>query len=381
MNRKVKITIALFLLAAMMLSSIPVSAAEDGDGIRIAIVYSTGGKGDQSFNDAADRGRQQALESYPKLTIDEAEPTTVDEINTAIENYATAQDPYDLIIAIGFSSSDGVNASATNHPNQHFMIIDSVVDLPNVASVTFKEHEGSFLAGAMAAMTTQTNNIAFLGGLDIPLINKFMYGYKQGAMYINPDITVQVAYSPNPDNPWGDLAGGQTVAETFIENGADIIYAAAGGTGIGVMQAINKTENLGKYYAIGVDSDQDHLAPGFVLTSMIKRVDTAVFTEIKAVVEGTWAPGSVELGLAEDGVGISEMKYTQKEANTVYAGGKTRIEIVNQIKQDIIDGKIVVSSDSAPEPSITYEAKTPVSPFVFIGIFVAAIVDYRRRRN
>jgi basic membrane protein A len=318
----------------------------------IAIVFSTGGLGDQSFNDAANEGKIRAIAANPGISVDQFEPTDITGINTQVEAYAAAGS-YDLIIAVGFQATDGINASALAHPTQQFMIIDSEVDLPNVASVVFKEHEGSFLAGAMAAMVSENDDIAFLGGLDIPLINRFLAGYQQGARYINPDIIIRHTYSPDPSNPWGDQAGGKTVAESFIAQGSDIIYAAAGGTGLGVMDAAEVATIAGsKTYAIGVDSDQDHLKPGIVLTSMLKRVDVAVETQIQAIVDGTWTSGLVSFGLKEDGVGISNMTYTTVEKDTIWKGTTSRYEFVQDLKTAIINGTISVSDMPVKDANI-----------------------------
>jgi basic membrane protein A len=351
------------------------SAATDAS---IAVVFSTGGLGDQSFNDAANEGLQNAKTDFASITTASTEPADVPEINAAIEGYAV-DGTYDLIIAIGFSSAAGVNASALAHPSQHYMIIDAVVDLPNVASITFKEHEGSFLVGALAAMVSETGSIAFLGGLDIPLINKFRAGYEQGAKYINPDIELAATYSPSPDNPWNDQAGGKTVAEDFIQNGADVIYAAAGGTGIGVFDAADEATTASKsVYAIGVDSNQDHLKEGIVLTSMVKRVDVAVYGQIKAVVEDTWTASIVSLGLAEDGVGITDMQFTQTEKNAEYSTGVTNYEKVLELKQMIIDGDIVVD-ETLPE-STKSDSPVPVVPVLF-AIIAIGIITRKRRFN
>ncbi|MHA2250148.1 MAG: BMP family lipoprotein [Candidatus Kariarchaeaceae archaeon] len=335
------------LLISSLINTSPTSGAAKPDA-KIAIVFSTGGLGDQSFNDAANVGKIRAIAANPGITVDQFEPSDITGINTQIEAYSAAS-VYDLIIAVGFTATDGVNASAIAHPTQKYLIIDSVVDLPNVASVVFKEHEGSFLAGAMAAMVSENDDIAFLGGLDIPLINKFLAGYRQGARYINPDIVVRHTYSPDPTNPWGDLAGGKVVAETFIEQGSDVIYAAAGGTGIGVITAASQATEDHKIYAIGVDSNQDHLQEGYVLTSMIKRVDVAVETQIQAIVDGTWTPRFFELGIKEDGVGITNMIFTQTEANALYESGVTRMEKINLITANINGGTIFVASELDPK--------------------------------
>lgn len=339
--RKINIIFSLILLGiGMSNSSIIVSGNTQGWDANIAVVFSTGGLGDQSYNDMANTGLLEARIAH-NLSVSTVEPRDIPAINTNIETFAQDSEK-DLIVAIGFSAASGINLAATAHPERNFILVDAVIDLPNVASITFKEHEGSFLVGAMAALTTNSNKLGFLGGMDIPLINRFGSGFEQGARWINPDITFAWAYSPDSANPWGDLAGGKVVAETMIANGIDIIFAAAGGTGLGVFEAAKEATDAGtKTYAIGVDSNQDHLKKGIVLTSMMKRVDIAVKSQIDSVVDGSWDNGTISLGLAEGGVGITPMEYTQSEANSV-CGSSTRLEYVNSLAEFIIDGSIPI---------------------------------------
>ena len=358
---------------------------------KVAIVYSTGGLGDNSFNDAAKAGLDAAKATHgDALEVKEAceSSCTVADITTQLAALE-AEGVYDLIIGIGFSAGDGVTAAA-NGSSTNFMIIDSVVDLPNVASVTFKEHEGSFLAGALAAMVTTTKKLGFLGGLDIPLINKFGAGFEHGAKYIDSTISVTVAYSPDPNNPWGDLAGGKQVAETMIEAGADVVYAAAGGTGLGVFDAVSAANNAStdgaKFYGVGVDSNQDGLSEGNVLTSMLKRVDVAVETQIDAVVGGTWAAGVTELGLAEDGVGITDMAFTNDAKTADHDGdGTSNYDEVSALKAEIVAGNIVVASDYDALNALTFTAtpETASAPFPIIASFLAVFsaIGLVRRRN
>jgi len=358
---------------------------------KVAIVYSTGGLGDNSFNDAAKAGLDAAKATHgDALEVKEAceSSCTVADITTQLAALE-AEGVYDLIIGIGFSAGDGVTAAASNS-STNFMIIDSVVDLPNVASVTFKEHEGSFLAGALAAMVTTTKKLGFLGGLDIPLINKFGAGFEHGAKYIDSTISVTVAYSPDPNNPWGDLAGGKQVAETMIEAGADVVYAAAGGTGLGVFDAVSAANNAStdgaKFYGVGVDSNQDGLSEGNVLTSMLKRVDVAVETQIDAVVGGTWAAGVTELGLAEDGVGITDMAFTNDAKTADHDGdGTSNYDEVSALKAEIVAGNIVVVSDYDALNALTFTAtpETASAPFPLMASFLAVFsaIGLVRRRN
>lgn len=343
---------AIFMLSAfatttIIANSTGAATVASNEVKHVAIVFSTGGLGDKSFNDAGFAGAQKANDTS-KVQIDYVEPKDVTEINNYIESYAAAG-TYDLIIAIGFSSADGVNQSSLKHPTQNFAIIDdNSINRSNVADITFKEQEGSFLVGAMAAMATKSNTIGFLGGLDIPLINKFRSGYEQGAHYINPNITVISNYSPDASNPWGDTAGGKQVANTEISQGADVIYAAAGGTGLGVFDAANESRSAGKIvYGIGVDSDQDYIQPGIVLTSMIKRVDTAVYNLIETTIDGTigtkYLGKAVELGLKENGVAMSNMTYTEFMKNSKCTDTTTRGDVINTLRSDIIAGSITVS--------------------------------------
>lgn len=357
MNTK-KLTVfvifAIFMLstfAMISLGGIPATADQTAtnDIKHVMIVFSTGGLGDKSFNDAGFVGAQKANDTS-KVKIDYVEPTTVTDINNYLSTFGAQTTPYkyDLVIAIGFSSADGVNASSIANPNTKFAIIDdNSINRSNVADITFKEQEGSFLAGAMAAMTTKSNVLGFLGGLDIPLINKFRSGYEQGARYINPNITVISQYSPDANIPWTDPTGGKQVANTEISQGADIIYAAAGGTGLGVFDAANESRSTGKLvYAIGVDSDQDYIQPGIVLTSMVKRVDTAVYNLIETTINGTisstYMGKAVALGLKQNGVGISNMTYTSFIKNSDCTGSTTRGDVIQTLRQDIIGGSIVV---------------------------------------
>jgi basic membrane protein A len=176
-----------------------------------------------------------------------------------------------------------------------------VVDLPNVQSILFKEHEGSFLVGLLAAMASKSGKVGFVGGMDIPLIRKFACGYVQGAKHANPNIEVIQNMTGTTPAAWGDPAKGGEIAASQIDRGADVIYAAAGFTGTGVLQMAADKGKLG----IGVDSNQNGLHPGKVLTSMLKRVDNATYATFKAAKDGTWKSGVSVLGLAEDGVGYA----------------------------------------------------------------------------
>jgi len=333
--------ILIFLFSIFALSG----CTEEAKEFNIAIIFATGGLGDKSFNDAGYRGYLQANETYgDRIKVDYVEPEDIPEFATYQNNFAT-EGKYDLIICIGFLQETALNDSATQFPNQKWVIIDSTeVPRDNVKMITYKEHEGGFLVGAMAAMVTNTSKLGFIGGMDIPLINKFKVGHEQGAKYINPSLNVTNTYTGvPPPQCWTDPVLGKQIAENLYSEGIDIIFVAAGGTGQGVFQAANETADV---MAIGVDSDQDGDMPGKVLCSMLKLVETGVFESIKAIVEGTWTNEELNLGLAENGVGISPMTYTSWAKNGAYTLNgttKTRWEWIEDIKAKIIAGTIVVT--------------------------------------
>lgn len=376
-------TLFLFLISAITLpTSSTVAETKDVNKTEqvdatIALVLSTGGLGDYGFNDLAMLGLTNANQTY-NLDTDWVEPDTVAEITTFIEQFATSTKTYDLIIAIGFSSFAGVNESATKHPNQQYMLLDAQLNLTNVASTSFLEHEGSYLVGAMAAMTTKSNTIAFLGGEIVPLIKKFQAGYEQGARDINPNLEILVQYAPDQANPWEDVTGGKTVGNNFIDQGADVLYAAAGKTGLGMFDAVVDANDAGgdKVYAIGVDADQDGLHPGDILCSMVKRVDTAVERNIKRIVDGLKPANFLDQGLDTGLIDISNMTYTTSEKDAVWNSttGQTRYEKVQELKQDIIDGEIVVASTIAATPGFEYTG-------MVFGLFVIASMPLFRRKR
>ena len=289
----------------------------------IAVVYSTGGKGDKSFNDAVFHGLEKAKAELG-IKFSEYEPKNAEsEAKEALEKFAETGE-YDLIIGVGFTMKESVIAAATAYPDQKFAIVDeTITGLPNVTSLTFKEHEGSFLVGALAAMMSKTGTVGFIGGMENPVIQKFEAGFAQGAKYINPNIKVLTVYIGG-SNAFNDPASAKTKTET---------YHAAGGSGAGVFQAA-KEKNV---YAIGVDSDQDDIVPGTILTSMMKYVDVATFNIVKDTLEGKYTNEHHEYGVKENGVGTTNFKNTKDKI------GEENIKKLDQIKQDISDGKITVS--------------------------------------
>lgn len=314
---------SLLYIATLLLPTLAYSAD-----IKPAIVYDLGTKFDKSFNEGVSNGAKRFTEEN-KVEVHEFEPSNDSQIEQAIRKMAKrGSDP---IISVGFSQANAVGVVAKEFPNTSFTIIDSVVDQPNVRSVTFKEEQGSFLVGALAAMVSKSGKIGFVGGQDIALIRKFACGYEQGAKYVNKDVEVFQNMTGSTGAAWNNPTKGGELAKSQFDRGADVVFAAAGGTGIGVYQA---AKDNGKY-AIGVDSNQNHLHPGTMLTSMVKRVDNAAYDTFKAKMEGSWKGGTVSLGLAEKGVGWSVDENNEKIVEPFK-------EKMTAIEADIISGKIKI---------------------------------------
>jgi basic membrane protein A and related proteins len=290
-----------------------------------AVVFDMGGKFDKSFNEAAYNGMEKWKKETGKKYL-EFEISNESQREQALRRMA--ERGATPIIGIGFGQASAIEKLAKEFPKLQFAIIDMVVDLPNVQSVVFKEQEGSFLVGAMAAMASKTGKVGFVGGMDIPLIRKFQCGYEQGAKYANPKAEVFANMTGTTGAAWNDPARGGELAKAQFAKGADVVFAAAGGTGIGVYQAAKDSQKL----AIGVDSNQNHLQPGTMLTSMVKGVDVAVYNVAKA-----HKPGISVLGLKEGGVGYA---LDANNAKLVSADMKKKIEAA---KADIISGKIKVA--------------------------------------
>jgi basic membrane protein A len=212
------------------------------------------------------------------------------------------------VIMAGFSQATALGVVAPEFPDTNFVIIDAVVEAPNVQSIIFDEHTGSFLVGALAALKSTTGTVGFVGGMDVPIIHKFFCGYAQGVKAVNPEATVIENYTGTTPDAWNDPVTAGELAKAQFDAGADVVFAAAGGSGLGVLQAAKDEGKL----AIGVDSNQNYLQPGSVLTSMLKRVDNAVYTALnEAADDATFKPGLTILGLAEDGVGYSVDEHNQ----------------------------------------------------------------------
>ncbi|WP_151409594.1 BMP family lipoprotein [Anaerococcus sp. Marseille-P9784] len=308
--------------------------------LKVAIVY-TGLLGDKSYNDSANIGAKKATDDFG-VEVTSLEGLTAQEWEANL--ISACEDDYDLIIGASSNIADFIQEHGPNYPDKMFAVIDTTVDLPNVQSISFAQNEGSFLAGAAAALFTQHTEIegvndkaiiGWVGGMDIPVLHDFYTGYEQGAKYINPDIKILQSFAGS----WTDPLKGKELTLAQFDQGADIVMNVASGTGPGILEA---AKEAGKY-AIGVDLDQDNDQPGSVLTSMVKRVDSAVYLTIQSAVEGNFQGGSTKyLSLAENGVSLTDFSVMKE-----HLGDKFPQEIVDKVDElakKIIDGEIKVDN-------------------------------------
>ncbi|MEA2176631.1 MAG: basic rane protein [Blastocatellia bacterium] len=313
-------------------------AAEDKSKVHVGIVFDIGGKDDRSFNAAAWEGVKRARKDFP-IVLRDVEPGDPTSIEPAMR--AFAERGYDLIIGVGFAQTPIMEEVAKDYPNINFAIIDGVSKLPNVASLIFKEHQGSYLVGMIAAKSSKSGTIGFIGGMDIPLIHKFETGYEEGARAVNPNIRIIPNYIGVTDTAWNDPVKGKELARTQIEKGADVIFTAAGNSGLGAFDAAEQAgkgeDGRARRFVIGVDSDQNWVKPGFVLTSMVKRVDNAVYQIVKDKIENKFQGGLHVYGLENDGVGYALDQYNKELLSPQV------IQEVESSKQKIISGQIKVT--------------------------------------
>jgi basic membrane protein A and related proteins len=317
-----------------LLAAVAAAQAQDASP---AVIFDLGGKFDRSFNQASYTGAERFREETG-VEYREFELQSDAQREQALRRFAEAG--HDPVVTTGFAYESAMSTVAPEFPDTNFVIIDAVVDLPNVRSVVFKEHEGSYLVGVLAAMASETGTVGFVGGMDIPLISKFACGYVQGVKATNPEATVLQNMTGTTGAAWNDPVRGGELARSQIDQGADVIYHAAGGTGVGVLQAAADEEVLG----IGVDSNQNYLHPGSVLTSMLKRVDVAVYDALMDAHNGEFTSGVEVLGLAEDGVG-----WALDENNEAMITPEM-VAAVEAAEQGIVSGDIVVhdySTDGA----------------------------------
>ena len=314
------------VLAALGLAAI---AHAQTVAIKPAVVFSTGGKFDKSFNEGVWQGAER-FKKETNIAVAEFEPSNETQFEQALRRFAQrGQDP---IIAVGFAQAVALDKVAREFPNIHFTVIDSVVDLPNVQSVVFKEQEGSFLVGVLAAMASKTGKIGFVGGMDIPLVRRFQCGFEQGIKYASPNAELITNMTGTTPAAWNDPGRGAELAKGQFDRGVDVVYAAAGSTGLGILQAAKDRGKLG----IGVDSNQNHLHPGNMLTSMLKRVDLAAYDSFKAARNKEWKGGVQVLGLKEGGVDWALDKDNEKLITPQMK------QAVEAAKAAIISGQIVV---------------------------------------
>ncbi|MEQ1878140.1 MAG: BMP family ABC transporter substrate-binding protein [Bdellovibrionia bacterium] len=319
------------LLAAACTKKGPEDGAKAAGGtaaLKVGLVLDKGGKDDKSFNSAAFQGATQAVK---ELGIELKDIECPDDAAFEPALTTLAERGFPLIIAIGFSQKDAVQKVSKKFPNTHFALVDAVVDQPNVRSLTFKEHEGSFLVGYLAGLETKTGTTGFVGGMDVAMIRRFAMGYEAGVKEAKKDAKVLINYVGITSDAWANPNRGKELALSQYGRGADIIFSAAGATNMGVFDAAEEK----KKFAIGVDSNQNWVKPGLILTSMLKRVDVAVFDTIKSEKDGKFAGGLKSFGLADKGIDYAVDANNEK----LVALHKDKLE---KVRDDIVSGKIKV---------------------------------------
>lgn len=355
--------------------------------IPVGLVIDVGGRGDHSFNDAALRGlelyaagKRYEGGKYVDATPDEVRkslPPFLASMASSIQPLpvkpmvlqSKAQEDYtpnlqllvdqgaQLTVGNGYMLANAVRSAAQENPKARFLLIDSqvldaqgkVLKLPNVRTVLFKEQEGSFLVGALAGLVTKTNKVGFVGGIEVPLIQRFEVGYRAGVKTTNPQAAqaLTAVYTGSFNN----MAAGKQVAQDLISKGADILFHAAGADGIGVIQAVQEARAAGKsVYAIGVDSDQSHVAPDAILTSMMKHTDLAIYQAAKDLVDGKFTAGEQVVGLRENGVGMAEVRLD-------FPGKAEALQKVEALRQRIVSGQLQVPA--VPADLATFQAAAP----------------------
>ena len=345
--------IKLFLLALGLLTVASCGARTEAQKkqcrIKVGIVFDIGGKNDRSFNAAAWEGVQRAERELP-ICLYDVEPGNPTSIEPAMR--AFAEKNFDLIVGVGFAQGPIMQKVADDYPNIKFAIIDGVIfekdgktPKQNVASLVFREHEGSYLVGMIAAAKSKTGVLGFVGGMDIPLIHRFAKGYEEGAKAVNPDARVVTNYVGVTDAAWNNPGKGKELALSQIGQGADVIFTAAGNSGLGAFDAVEQygrnAEGEANKFVIGVDSNQNGVKPGFVLTSMVKRVDNAVYDVVKEVLDSNFQGGFHVFGLDKDGVAYAMDNFNESLIP------KDVIGRVEQAKAKIVSGEIKVTDAMA----------------------------------
>lgn len=305
------------------------AVASSGKKLKVALVTASGGLGDRSFNDTAWIGFQRANKELG-VEIKVVEPQSVSDYPTTLT--AVADGGYDFIMAVGNDWVDTLNTVAPKYPEIHFAGVNVDCQMDNVSVAKFSDFEAGFMAGSLAGMMTETEMVGYLGGMDVPAIQRFYVGYEEGAKYVNPEVNVISAFVGS----FSDPGKGKEFALQMISQKADVIYHGAGKSGEGLFDAIKDAPD--GYYAIGCDSDQDYIVEGKVLGSTIKRVDVAAYSMIKDMLDGTLQSGDIIYNLENGGIGFSEMKYTK---DTVVS--KEVQDKLQQIQDKIISGEIKIT--------------------------------------
>lgn len=331
-----KTLLILLIFSLLTLSSVSCKKrGADKKSSKVIMVTDTAGLGDKGFNDAGWAGVQQAMQELGIAGICLQSYEQAD----YIPNLSLAAEQADVVLAMGFLMVDAVKKVAPQFPDKKFIFIDGEIEATNVASYDFKGEEGAFLAGIIAAMTSETGTVGAVEGMEIPPVKVFEYGYRAGILTINKiegkDIEVLVAAAGDFNNP----SKGKSLTKALISRGADVIFQLAGNTGLGVLEAVK--EGGESIYAIGVDIDQDDLVPGKVLTSVMKGIDIAVYNSIKDAYQATFKPGHFWIGLAEGATSLTPMKYTKDKIPP------QTFELIELAKQAIINGKLKVPRNQA----------------------------------
>jgi basic membrane protein A len=305
------------------------AVAQTSSPLRIGLVLEKSGKDDKSFNASAYEGLKRAEKTLGVTikTVEAPDDSAYESLQRAL-----ADKKFDLIIAIGFHQLESIQKNAARFPNQKFLLVDEDAKMPNVRSVMFEEQEGSYLVGALAALHAKSGKVGFIGGMDVPLIRRFQMGYEAGVKKINPKAEITINYLGVTGEAWNNPPKAKELALAQYHNGVDVIFAAAGNSGLGVFDAAAEQQKL----AIGVDSNQDWIKPGFVLTSMLKRVDEAVFDSIKLLQEGKFTTGLTRYGVKSKGVDYAVDDNNKK---LITADDQKKLEA---LRAGIISGKITV---------------------------------------
>jgi len=329
--KKVLLVMGLILSLLLTACGKKEETASKDEKLKVGLVLSVGGLGDKSFNDLAYKGMKDAEEELG-IEFKYVEPASVSEYEGFLSEFA--ENNYDLTIGIGFQMADSMKKVTGDYPESKFMLVDMPVEASNAIGAIFDTEEGSFLVGALAAMMTESNKLGFIGGMDVPTIREFGKGFFAGAKYINPEVETFQAFIGG-NNPFNDPTKGKEVALSMNDNGIDVIYHAAAGSGNGLFEAIRERN----FYAIGVDSNQDYLEEGLVLTSMLKRLDIAIVSVIEDLQVGKFESGTRMFNVENNGVGITDLEYTKEII------GEEKLANLEKVRKAIVSKEIDVKEE------------------------------------